>query len=396
MPNTACPPRARKLKAPAPSFSAAKRYQSGMRVTFIDPTLLDYDCDTPLREPLGGTQSGVAYLSAELAARGVSVSVVNGVAAARTVRGVRYVGPDHLRADSLNEADAVVIVSHADVVRYRDQLGVRKPLLLWAHHAPDQSAIAGLRDKATHAAWRRIVLLSEWQRQAFVNAFGIEQERISILRNAVGPAFLETPPRPWFETGVAPVFAYSSTPYRGLAPLLLMFPTIRRALPKAELRVFSSLAVYRKKEDEDPHRYLYEVARALPGVHYEGSVAQPVLAKALQSAAALTYPSVFAETSCIGVMEALATGAEVISTAFGAIPETSAGFARLMNLPRENSELINNFSSLVVQSVRETLTNPAAAKERREARLAYARQHLTWSARAGEWIAMLEALKRAG
>jgi glycosyltransferase involved in cell wall biosynthesis len=364
-----------------------------MRVTFIDPTLLDYDCDTPLNEPLGGTQSGVAYLSAELAARGVSVSVVNGVTKARDARGVRFVGADHMRADFLNEADVVVILSHADVARYRDQFGVRKPLVLWAHHAPDQNPIMGLRDRATHAAWSRIVLLSEWQRQAFINAFGIEQERISILRNAVGPAFLEASSQPWFETGAAPMFVYSSTPYRGLALLLLMFPTIRKALPRAELRVFSSLAVYRKKEDEDPHRYLYEVARSLPGVHYEGSMAQPVLAKAMQRAAALTYPSVFAETSCIGVMEALATGAEVISTAFGAIPETSAGFARLMNLPRENSELINQFSALVIQSIRDTLTNQAAAKQRRDARLAYARQHLTWGGRAAEWIAMLESLK---
>jgi len=366
-----------------------------MRVTFIDPTLLDYDCDTPFNAPLGGTQSGVAYLSAELAVRGVSVSVVNGVTKPRDVRGVRFVGADYMRADFLNEADVVVVVSHADVARYRDQFGVRKPLVLWAHHAPDQNPIMGLRDRETHAAWRRIVLLSEWQRQAFTNAFGIDQERVSILRNAVGPAFLEAPPRPWFETGAAPTFTYSSTPYRGLAPLLLMFPTIRRALPKAELRVFSSLAVYGKKEDEDPHRYLYEVSRSLPGVHYEGSVAQPVLAKAMQSAAALTYPSVFAETSCIGVMEALATGAEVISTAFGAIPETSAGFGRLMNLPRENSELINQFSALVVQSIRETLTNPGAAKQRRDARIAYARQHLTWGARAAEWIAMLETLELA-
>jgi glycosyltransferase involved in cell wall biosynthesis len=157
--------------------------------------------------------------------------------------------------------------------------------------------------------------------------------------------------------------------------------------------VFSSLAVYRKDEANDPHRYLYEVARSLPGVHYEGSVAQPLLAKALQGAAALTYPSVFPETSCIGVMEALATGAEVVSTAFAAIPETSAGFARLMNLPRENSELINQFSALVVQCVRDALTNRDAAAQRRAARLSYAREHLTWGNRAEQWIAMLEQVK---
>lgn len=364
-----------------------------MRVTFVDPTLLDYDCDTPLREPLGGTQSGVCYLSAELAARGVVVNVLNGIQRSRQVRGVTFVGADHMRADFLNEADVVVIVSHADAARYRQQIGVKKPLVLWAHHAPDQDAVAGLRERATHSAWARIVLLSEWQRQAFANAFSVAQDQITILRNAVGPSFLEPPPRPWFETGAAPTFVYSSTPYRGLGPLLLAFPSIRHALPKAELRVFSSLAVYRKDEANDPHRYLYEVARSLPGVHYEGSVAQPLLAKALQGAAALTYPSVFPETSCIGVMEALATGAEVVSTAFAAIPETSAGFARLMNLPRENSELINQFSALVVQCVRDALTNRDAAAQRRAARLSYAREHLTWGNRAEQWIAMLEQVK---
>src|SRR5262245_59944940 len=64
--------------------------RTAMRVTFIDPPLWDYDCDTPLREPLGCTQSGVCYLTAELAARGVSVSVVNGVARPREVRGVHF------------------------------------------------------------------------------------------------------------------------------------------------------------------------------------------------------------------------------------------------------------------------------------------------------------------
>ena len=64
-----------------------------------------------------------------------------------------------------------------------------------------------------------------------------------------------------------------------------------------------------------------------------------------------------------------------------------------MKLPRDNSELINQFSALVVQCVRETLTNVSEAGERRSARLSYAREHLTWGRRAEEWIAMLETLK---
>ena len=55
-------------------------------------------------------------------------------------------------------------------------------------------------------------------------ATGIRPERITILRNAVAPAFetLQRRAPPFFRTGAPPILAYTSTPFRGLAVLLML------------------------------------------------------------------------------------------------------------------------------------------------------------------------------
>src|SRR5262249_38690526 len=148
------------------------------------------------------------------------------------------------------------------------------------------------------------------------------------------------------------------TPYRGLDVLLRAFPLVRSAVPNVRLRVFSGLAVYQVSEAQDPHAGLYRLARETAGVEYVGPVGQRRLAEELAGVGALAYPSTFAETSCICVLEAMATGAAVLTTKLGALPETAAGHARMIEYQHNKGDLANAFAELTISSLRSIEQDP--------------------------------------
>ena len=159
--------------------------------------------------------------------------------------------------------------------------------------------------------------------------------------------------------------------------------------------MFSGFAAsYGTKLEEDPFLALYERAKATDGVDYIGPLAQPDLAGRLMNAAALAYPSTFAETSCIAVLEAMASGAMVVTTALGALPETTNGFSRLTEYETNPAQLSKTFAAAVVETLKDAKRNPDSALKKRAEQIGYIRANYTWPARAREWQAWLSDIVR--
>lgn len=367
-----------------------------MHFLFIDPAGKGYDPETPLRMPLGGTQSAVAYLSTELVKAGCKVTLMNNAPEKRVVRGVRVEASHKIMAEGFGQFDAVVVVSVAEGHKFRQVVPKSVPMLLYCHHAADQPAMVPLSDKETWQAWSGFVMVSHWQLDNYVNRFGLPPDNLHVIENAVSPLFLsQSPTQPWFEKGESPSLAYISTPFRGLDVLLAAFPAIRERVPDVQLKVFSGMKLYDPAVQSDPHDYLYALARALPGVTYSPPVSQTELAAHLRDTAALTYPSTFAETSCISVMEAMACGAEVLATELGALPETLHGFGRVMPMASTLPELTRHYVDFVCQALLDVRQNPATALERRKQQLAFVEDNYTWARRAQSWIALVDKIKSA-
>lgn len=357
-----------------------------MRIIFVHRTVVDYTVETPYQRAVGGSEAGMAYLSVELAKLGHSV-----VHLANTSTPGRYLGVECLNhknamtKDFLNGADAVVVSNEAFGRKLRE-MGVTKPLILWAGHADDQPPMEPLEFSRERKAWSGFAFVSQWQLEEYVRVFWLPRERARVMRNAIAPAFAERAASvPWFHRGAPPVLVYTNAPYRGLDVLLAAFPAIRKAVPGATLRVFSGLSTTRGGPDDNQYADLHRLCLQTEGVAYVGPVAQPALADALAESASLAYPSTYPETSCIAALEAMAMGATVLTTALGALPETLAGFGRMVAFKEDSAGLARDFAAMAGHALNEISRNPDQAAAQREAQIAYVRKEYTWPARALEW-----------
>jgi glycosyltransferase involved in cell wall biosynthesis len=373
-----------------------------MRLAFVDyiypgdSAKTDYTAVTPLQRPLGGMQSSLCYLAMALAARGHDVSILNSSRKRGVFGGVNCIGfQTNFSAPSLGSFEVVVCLS--PIGRYLRNAGLKCPMVLWTMHDIDQlGALHTLLDGGERYLWNKIVTASNWQAGRYANRFKIKTKSLHVIHNAVSSAF-ESPARQkpyFFEAARPPVLIYSSTPFRGLDVLLSAFPLIRSLVPDCTAQIYSSMAVY--SESDDRYKALYDRCRRTDGVEYHGSVSQTELSGAYADADIFAYPSTFRETSCISLMEAMASGCVVLTTDLGALSETAAGFGHLCVRSQGSSdeEFANEYARFAARTIQEAVKNPISYRDRLDEQREFVAKNYVWSARAAEWEQLLKAIGR--
>jgi len=371
-----------------------------MRIAFADFCGWDFHAQSVDVMPMGGSQSAACHLARCLAKDGHKVFLISSVSSPGRYDGVTCLSWTQIDAAALRSMnlDALVcILAAGNGVKLREMLGPGTLLILWNQHAHDQPGVQALRDSRERAAYDAFAMVSDWQLDQYHRCFEIDPRRMAVLRNAIAPAFANLFPAYEFilsEKIMPPVLAYTSTPFRGLDLLLDAFGQIREAVPGARLRVYSSMKVYQTSAVEDEAMYgaLYQRCRQMEGVDYAGSLPQPDLARELRSAAVLAYPNTFAETSCIAVMEAMAAGCCVVTSRLGALPETGAGFARLIPVEQSREAFLDQFTGQTIQVLRECAARSGGMELNLRRQVAQMNHTATWHVRARQWTQWLHAL----
>ena len=360
--------------------------ETKMRIAFLDVVDYDYTPEMVYEQPLGGSSSAICYLAEELVKQGQEVFLLNKTTTPGVFFGVTCLPFVEMPVDLRQSLDVLVVVNVSEHGRQiRAVLSERTCLVLWSQHACDQPAIQGLHRPDEYSVYDGFALVSEWQSGQYQQHFALDRQRIQVLRNGISPAFqrearsssITIPHKPY-----PPILAYTSTPFRGLDLLLDTFPLIRQAIPGVTLKVFSSMKVYNLPETD--YAALYQRCQETESVEYIGSVSQPVLAEELKTVSILAYPNTFAETSCIAVMEAMASGCWVVTSDLGALPETTAGFARLIPVSDDRSAYEQRFVDAVTDVVQQSLASPIEAEQRLQQQVSYVNQAYRWSVRAKE------------
>ncbi len=256
-----------------------------------------------------------------------------------------------------------------------------RPRVVWIHHDANQQYMQWCKDQTLVDSVNCFVFVSYWQRERYLAMFDLPPERCIVLRNAteVSPDI-----RFW---QAEPVWrcAYTSTPFRGLSVLLDAWERLSPA--NAELHIWSSMKLY--LHDDAPYAHLYERAQSMPGVIYHGIVPNSELRAALRSIHFLVYPSTFAETSCLAVIEAMAAGCRVIVPSLGALPETVSGYARIYPSHRDPTAHAEAFSEMLASEMKRPWGGEQALSlaQQRHCAAVY-----DWRRRTAEWHDLIESL----
>jgi glycosyltransferase involved in cell wall biosynthesis len=366
-----------------------------MRIAFIDLGDIDYHPLSTNERPLGGMQSALCYLAVALAHRGHEVSLLNNTSTPGNYGGVNCYSILQYDKNELLRLEIVVSISCCGLALRK--LGLKCQLIFWSGHDSDQPVVQALNDPNERNIWNKVVLVSDWQKKRYLSRFKLNTATVSVLKNAISPAFEKplTERQYFFQKIRPPVLVYSSTPFRGLDILIRAFPKIRSSIPGCTARIFSSLSVYTNPGVKDPYENLYIECKKIKGVEYLGSVDQISLSEYLRDADILAFPSTFMETSCISLMEAMASGLLIVANDLGALKETANDFGHFCKLELQKSpdEIASAYADFVISVILDSMNNPINYHKKIESQITYTRENYNWSGRALEWESLLENTK---
>lgn len=200
-----------------------------------------------------------------------------------------------------------------------DQIEGKKQVYYAHDLAGDPAADSAL----SNGGWQAFdagVFVSHWQRQAFHQKYTIPYSWSAVIPNAIDPI-----PASKIRSDDQIRLIYTSTPHRGLGILYAAFDALSKNYDNIHLDVFSSFGLYGWEQRDEQFKDLFDLLEAHPKISYHKSQPNDVVREALQNADLFAYPSVWQETSCLCLIEAMSAGLICVHSSLAALPETAKG-----------------------------------------------------------------------
>jgi glycosyltransferase involved in cell wall biosynthesis len=275
--------------------------------------------------------------------------------------------------------DEVQII--ASRVRELDETKVR---VLWCHDLPGDPESDHLKDRGWDK-FHKIVFVSNWQMQAYIQHYNIPWSKCIVLQNAIEPLDLIE------NKGTDKIkLVYTSTPHRGLDILYSVFDKLCEKHDNLELDVFSSFKLYGWPERDKQFRQVFDALEKHPKINYHGTQPNDVVRKAVSESHIMAYPSTWPETSCLCLIEAMSAGLACVHPNFAALPETAANWNFMYQWNEDKNEHAKMFYT-VLDSVISDVKDPNIMGRLR-AQKSYIDTFYSWDIRSSQWDALLRSL----
>ena len=232
--------------------------------------------------------------------------------------------------------------------------------------------------------FEKLVFVSHWQQQQFNTLLNIPYSKGVVIKNAIDPIEYHDKPKD------SPLqLMYCSTPQRGLDVLYNALSLLDR--DDWHLHVYSSYSLYGWKQNDQPFQPLFDKIDEHPNMTSYGAVPYDELREAWKKMHILAYPSTWQETSCRVAMEAMSAHCAVVTSNWGALPETCGEYGYMYTYTENKQEHAVRFAD-ELEDVMDEYWSEITQFNLDNARQ-YAYTHYSWSKRISQWTYFLDNLK---
>lgn len=273
-------------------------------------------------------------------------------------------------------------------VRKLDNSKIR---IYWCHDLPGDPESEHLKNDGWKK-FHKLVFVSNWQMLQYMGYYGIPWSHCIVMENAIVP--VPHHKKPFDVVNLA----YWSTPHRGLSILAAVFEKLANEFDgKVRLHVISSFGLYGWKQRDEEYRSLFDKLANMP---YVTLINEPlpndVLIKKLESFHILAYPSIWAETSCRVLMEAMSAGMLCVHPNYGALFETAANFTNMYQYHQNINTHAGIFYNVLKASIHQYIDSLKLSSDDFSTNLmaqkAYADNFYNWSRREQQWENFLQMM----
>ena len=259
-----------------------------------------------------------------------------------------------------------------------------KPRLYWLHDLALDPVHSFLTEPNGISLFEKLVFVSHWQQQQFNSLLNIPYSKGVVIKNAIDPIEYHDKPKD------GPLqLMYCSTPQRGLDVLYNALSLLDR--DDWHLHVYSSYSLYGWKQNDEPFQPLFDKINDHPNMTSYGAVPYDELREAWKKMHILAYPSTWQETSCRVAMEAMSAHCAVVTSNWGALPETCGEYGYMYTYTEDKQEHAVRFAD-ELEDVMDEYWSEITQFNLDNARQ-YAYTHYSWSKRISQRTYFLDNLK---
>lgn len=298
-------------------------------------------------------------------------------------------GGTEMMAERISNSLSADLASQFNIIHSRvrpDSLSKDRKNILVLHDTWDDPESEHLESAASRGRFAKLVFVSNYQQSTYNIGLGVPYSDGVVLQNAIPPieeSLID-------KSGDTIRLIYATTPHRGLELLVPVFERISESVDNIHLDVFSSFSIYGWAERDKPYQDLFERIRQHPKMTYHGYQPNEVVRAAMAKSHIYAYPSIWPETSCIAVMEAMSAKCQIVTSNLAALPETCANFACMYGFTENHTVHANLFANALYRAILEY--DSARLADRLNFQKIYTDNFYGWNLRKAQWEAFLGSL----